>query len=183
MELKATSDPKVFQMRMAATGQGEEILVDDYTAVIFKHPSDSSLGAISSKNDLGSNLDKKQIKEDFKTLPPLTAEQKKGMIRFDIDVYEQKQIVQEGQYQAMKFQLRDDERYRFPLEIIDTDYENYLITYYCHEQLRTAKAHDDLTLYWENYRKAVEEGIQQSPAQIGTLIKEQLFNDNSFDDF
>jgi hypothetical protein len=33
--------------------------VDDYMAVIFKHPSDSSLGAMTSKNDLGGNLDKK----------------------------------------------------------------------------------------------------------------------------
>lgn len=87
MELKATSDPKIMQIRTAAIGQGEEVLIDDYMAVIFKHPSDSSLGALTSKNDLG-NLDKKQIKEDFKILPPLTAEQKKKMIKTDIDVYE-----------------------------------------------------------------------------------------------
>lgn len=133
MELKATSDPKIMQIRTAAVGQGEEILVDDYMAVIFKHPTDSSLGAMTSKNDLDGNLDKKQIKEDFKILPPLAVVVKNKMIQTDIDVYEQKQVVQEGQFQAVKFQLRDDERYRFPIEIIDTDYENYLITYYCHE--------------------------------------------------
>ena len=55
------------------------------------------------------------------------------MIKTDIELYELQQIKQEGQYQAMKFQLRDNERYRFPIEIIDTDYENYLVTYYCHE--------------------------------------------------
>lgn len=40
-----------------------------------------------------------------------------------------------------------------------------------------------MSLYWENYRKAVEEGVEQTPAQIATLTKEQLFNDNAFDDF
>ena len=45
------------------------------------------------------------------------------------------------------------------MHVVDTDYKNYMITYWCHEEYRMpVEGTDDLTKYWEDYRTFKEEG-------------------------
>ena len=63
---------------------------------------------------------------------------------------------------------------------MDTDYENYLITYQCHQEFRRARTSDDLSLYWENWRLSVEEGRTRTAEEMATFVKEKMNNDKRF---
>ena len=76
--------------------------------------------------------------------------------------------------------LKSGNDYDFPLQVVDTDYEHFLITYQCHEEHRMPTDEDDLSMFWEDYRTHVEDGRERTVEEIAAHVKEQLWQDEMF---
>lgn len=72
-------------------------------------------------------------KLNFFKLTPLSEQQRESMDYRDIDIYDRtfhqmqlsKEAIRDGLFQA--------DRYSDPVQVLNTDYDNYLITYQCRQ--------------------------------------------------
>ena len=84
----------------------------------------------------------------------------------------------------LKESIVQENKYLFPLHIVDTDYQNFMITYSCHQEQRMPDKHrDDLSLYWDEYRAFEEKEKHRTPKQMAEYVKEQLWMDSKFEQF
>lgn len=70
------------------------------------------------------------------------------------------------------------------MHVVDTDYKNYMITYWCHEEYRMpVEGTDDLTKYWEDYRTFKEEGRKRTTYEVSHEIGNALWEHEMFQNF
>lgn len=90
-------------------------------------------------------------------LPDLTQEQIDTMDITDGEMYGRRQANLEFVKEQIEHALDNGDRYAHPFTVIDTDYDNYLLTYKCREEFRMNKEHDELNPDMENFRLMMEE--------------------------
>lgn len=75
----------------------------------------------------------------------------------DLDIYERKTEEFKLMRDFITDNLKKGNRYAYPFMILDTDYDNYLITYQCREEFRKPLDNDFMLVEGERYREVVEE--------------------------
>lgn len=102
------------------------------------------------------------------------------MADHDIELYEHKMRELEHLKDHIKKTMQNEDKYMHPLIVLDTDYDNYLITYRCSEVNRLHEEDDDMNEDFEKFRKLVEEegkGIEHLHALEAI---EEYFDDSQF---
>ena len=127
------NDPTRLQVSSAGvvqTSPEPEILVEDHTSWIFKNPADSSQAYLTGISDDGTQTDKKYLEQyQNETLKELTKDTKKKLTQLNKDVYRAKYHEQQIVQKQLEASLNSGKKYEWPLHVVDTDYDNYLITW------------------------------------------------------
>ena len=110
------------------------IFYEDDQFFIFNHPVQSNKAAVLSKDQLEDTEDqrylmflKDSIQED------LTEEDKKKMTTDYIKIYEENQQKQRELYEEALQQRASNDPYNLGYLILDTDYDNFMMMYSCHQ--------------------------------------------------
>ena len=111
-----------------------QIFYEDDQFFIFNHPVQSNKAAVLSKDQLEDTEDsrymeflKDSIQED------LTEEERKKMTKDYIKIYEENQQKQREIYQEVLKQKAANDPYNLGYKILDTDYDNFMMMYSCHQ--------------------------------------------------
>jgi hypothetical protein len=91
------------------------------------------------------------------TLPELTAEQRLTLDVNDVDIYERKSEEMKLVKDFIADNISKGNRYAYPFMVLDTDYDNYLVTYACREEFRKPRDIDFMLVEGETYREVIEE--------------------------
>lgn len=91
----------------------------------------------------------------------------------DIEHYEFQRREQMHQRDHMHEAVMTYDRYLHPMQIIDTDYDNFMYVYTCREEERIPQEHDDTDTFLDDWRIDNEEGIPLPPKRLAkdTILK------------
>jgi hypothetical protein len=144
-QLDANNSTRFQMFNGVSWKEDDEIIYDDHTVLVFNHPSDSSLAAVTTPEDIDGNLDHTYLSEfESVTLPELEDSVKEHMDVMDIFRYEQKQREINAMKDHMHHAMTNYDRYAHPMQVVDTDYSDYLVLYKCRDEERKMNQdHDD----------------------------------------
>lgn len=122
------------------TESAETFVYDDDAFFTFNHPENTAVAAVQTKEEL-NDPDNKQIMQRLKDeLTPLTDEQKSNMTEEDIEQHEQNREMLESMKDQIMERINRASPYENAWQVLDTDYENYLIQYACQEIVEQVNA-------------------------------------------
>jgi hypothetical protein len=154
------NEPKKLQLLAGVSfKEDDQVVFDDTVVLNFNHPSDSSLAAISVSDELHGEMTDVDAVANLQSLnlPELTKEQRENLDVTDIDLYERKIEELKLLKDLITDNIRKGNRYAYPLMVLDTDYDNFLVTYQCREEFRKPTDADFMLVDGERYREVVEE--------------------------
>lgn len=112
----------------------------------------------------------------------LTEDQLALMDSIDKEIYRNKLIQHAMLAHTIEENIQIGNRYTHPFQVLDTDYDTYLLTYSCREELRVPHHEsnmDDFITDNESYRKLIEE-YDHSPEMLAKRIIEIYWMDPRF---
>jgi len=125
----------------------------------FNHPTDSSLASVHAIEEIDGEINDPGTiwKLPSLNLPDLEGEERAKMDVVDIVLYNNardentllKDFIIDG--------IEKKDRFTDPFEVLDTDYENFLVTYQCRQEFRLPEEKDYVTSEGETFREFVEE--------------------------
>lgn len=161
IRLKAVeNEPRKVQLVQGVSFKDDnQVIYDDTIVLNFNHPTDSSIAAIHSVEELhGEVTDAEAVaKLQSLSLPNLTKEQRENLDMNDIDLYERKQEELKLIKDLITDNIKKGNRYAYPFMVLDTDYDKFLVTYQCREEFRKPLDTDYMLVDGERYREVIEE--------------------------
>lgn len=121
-----------FQTGEVHTEQG--IYYDDDTFFTFNHPSDNTVAAVQTKEELEDPGHAKWKKELDQQLVPLSDEQRSSMSPAAIKKHDVTMDQLRKMRDQMQARLDKYDPFEHKTSVLDTDYENFLVLYDCIEK-------------------------------------------------
>lgn len=135
-----------------------EVLYEDYIGLTFTHPNDSSLAAVSSVHDNGSiehNVLVEMLEMEFEG--NADEELLQQVDEHDIEVHIAKMRDIMNLQRHLEKVNNTGNAFINPLQVVDTDYSNFMLTYRCEEEERMFEEdYDSRMLEPEVFRIMVE---------------------------
>ena len=135
-----------------------EVLYEDYMGLAFTHPEDSSLAAVSSVVDDGTvehDVLLEILEQEFDGHADEELLQQVDTQDIEVHVAKMRDIVNLQEHLRRVNETGD--RFLNPLQVVDTDYDNFLLTFRCEEEFRVKdEDHDSLMREPEAFRVMVE---------------------------
>ena len=122
---------------VAVEKTGSRLLYKDETIVTFNHHNDSSRSSAQSQDQFGLSKEEKKEKLNHQLemygIPELSPEEIEAMTEEDMDDYKEQKDMEEKHKKEIFRQIDSSDPYENfnGVNVIDTDYENYLIMYSC----------------------------------------------------
>ena len=122
---------KLQQFQGISFKQDDQVVYNDNKVLNFAHPTDSAIAQIQAIEELHGEInDADAIKQlDSLNLPELKQEVREGMDVIDIDLYDRVRDESALTKDSILDGIAKGDRFTDSYRILDTDYENFLVTY------------------------------------------------------
>lgn len=145
-----------------------EVIYDDHQVLVFNHPVDSSIAAVTSLEDKYAEVKDESNINQFDTLlmKELSIDARENMDIMDVDLHDRKKEEMQMMHDNVVDSIKGGDRYLNPFMILDTDYDNYMVTYRCRQEFRKGRDNDFILDEAEEFRDVIEEFDENKHSQI-----------------